>query len=74
MSGLSESWKYGRILRLNTIAGVNRQYAECIGVTDTPTFILFDATGRELRRWAREAPKLADLPGGPEAPADPALR
>jgi hypothetical protein len=43
---------------------VNKQYAEQAGVETTPTFILFDASGRELRRWVGEAPGLGDLPGG----------
>jgi hypothetical protein len=41
---------------------VNKQFAEQIGVTDTPTFILFDSSGQQVRRWSREAPKVAELP------------
>jgi DTW domain-containing protein YfiP len=59
---LAETWTVGRIIRLNTIAEVNRQYAESLGVKDTPTFILFDATGQEQQRWLKEAPSLAELP------------
>jgi DTW domain-containing protein YfiP len=62
VSGISRSWKGGRVLRLNTAAEVNRSYAEQIGVKDTPTFILFDGSGREQRRWVREAPELTELP------------
>ncbi|HEV3143143.1 MAG TPA: hypothetical protein VGZ47_04585 [Gemmataceae bacterium] len=63
MSGIEEQWKSGRVVRLNTISEVTKKYAEKINVKDTPTFILFDAEGKEQRRWSREAPKLADLPG-----------
>lgn len=61
VSGLSEMWTTGRIIRLNTVSQVNRQYAKSLGVTDTPTFILFDSTGREHRRWQKEAPMLTEL-------------
>ena len=54
-------WTAGRIIRLNTVSPVNRAYADSLGVTDTPTFILFDATGHEQRRWLKEAPTLAEL-------------
>jgi hypothetical protein len=62
VSGITTSWKRGRVLRLNTSAEVNRRYAEQVRVKDTPTFILFDSLGREQRRWVREAPALSDLP------------
>lgn len=61
VSRLAETWTAGRIVRLNTVAEVNRQYAESLGVKDTPTFILFDAAGREQRRWLKVAPTLAEL-------------
>jgi thioredoxin-related protein len=62
VSGIAENWKSGRVVRLNTISEVTKKYAEKINVKDTPTFILFDAEGKEVRRWQREAPKLAELP------------
>ena len=62
MSGIAENWKTGRVVRLNTISEVTKKYAEKINVKDTPTFIFFDAEGKEVRRWQREAPKLAELP------------
>jgi DTW domain-containing protein YfiP len=62
VSGIAENWKSGRVVRLNTTSEVTKKYAEKINVKDTPTFILFDAAGKELRRWNREAPKLAELP------------
>ena len=62
MSRLADEWKTGRVMWLNTESEVTRAYAEQIGVADTPTFILFDPSGQELRRWSREAPTLAELP------------
>jgi len=62
VSGIAKNWKTGRVVRLNTISEINKKYAEKINVKDTPTFILFDAGGKEQRRWNREAPKLAELP------------
>jgi DTW domain-containing protein YfiP len=62
VSGIAENWKTGRVVRLNTMSEATRKYAEKINVKDTPTFILFDASGKEQRRWSREAPKLAELP------------
>ena len=62
MSRLAEQWKSGRVLRLNTANEVNKHYAEQIGVANTPTFILFDAAGGEIRRWSSEAPTVMELP------------
>jgi hypothetical protein len=64
VSRISEQWSSGRVLRLNLPRSeVNRQYAETLGATTTPTFILFDASGNEQRRWVEEAPALQELPG-----------
>ncbi len=72
VSGISEAWPSGRVLRLNLSAEANRRYAERLGVTTTPTFILFDTDGREKRRWVGVAPHpeqlgdvLATSPGEP---------
>lgn len=62
MSRLAEKWKTGRVLRLNTASDVNQKYADGVRVTDTPTFILFDPAGREVRRWVGETPGLGELP------------
>jgi hypothetical protein len=61
---VAAEWKAGRVLRLNTLSQVNREYADSISVADTPAFILFDPAGREMQRWMREAPAVADLPQG----------
>ncbi len=61
MRGIIESWKEGRVIRLNTDSDVTRQYAERVGVRETPTFLLFDSRGQELRRWVGQVPALTDL-------------
>jgi hypothetical protein len=62
VSSLTNEWKTGRVLQLNTASEASRTFADRIGVTDTPTFILIDRAGKEQRRWNREAPTLAELP------------
>jgi hypothetical protein len=59
---LEEDWVNGRIIRLNTIDQINKAYADSIGVETTPTFILFDASGKEQQRWVSTAPTLEELP------------
>jgi hypothetical protein len=64
VSGLTDSWKAGRILRLNLFFSetVNDRFAKEMKVERTPTYILFDAQGEEVKRWVDKAPALADLP------------
>lgn len=62
VSRIADTWTIGRTVRLNMAIEVNKAYAESLGVTDTPTFILFDALGREQKRWLGEAPPLEELP------------
>jgi hypothetical protein len=59
---ITNLWTTGRTLRLNIAVEVNKAYAETVGVTDTPTFILFDASGKEQERWLGEAPAIEELP------------
>ena len=61
MSRLADEWTEGRVLRLNTVSEINKRYADKIGVTTTPTFILYDNAGKELRRWIEAAPSVVDL-------------
>lgn len=61
--GLQETWIHGRIIRLNMSHELNATYAKTLNVVELPAFILFDATGRPLRRWVGEAPMLQDLEG-----------
>jgi len=62
VSRLQNQWTFGRVLRLNILSTVNKEYAKTIGVERTPTFLLFDAQGQELRRWLDKAPRLDELP------------
>jgi hypothetical protein len=63
VSRLAKEWTAGKVLRLNrSFFKVNQQYAERLGVTTTPTFILFDGQGHEQGRWVGTVPALADLP------------
>jgi thioredoxin-related protein len=63
VSRLTGDWKTGRIIRVNlTVNKVNKDYAEQRNVEMTPTFILFDTTGREVRRWTSTVPEIGELP------------
>lgn len=63
MSRLTEEWKGGRIVRVNlSFSPVSKEYADRLGVVETPTFVLFDAGGREERRWTSTVPGAGELP------------
>ena len=63
VSRLTGSWTAGRILRLNMLLDeTNQRFAEEVHVERTPTYILFDAAGQEVKRWVGELPELAELP------------
>lgn len=63
MSSLEKEWKNGRIIQVNlTFSAASKELAERLNVQATPTFILFDAEGTELRRWTSDVPKLGELP------------
>jgi hypothetical protein len=40
----------------------SEQFAREMKVERTPTYILFNAQGQEVKRWMDKAPALADLP------------
>jgi thioredoxin-related protein len=61
---IEEEWTDGRVLRLNVIHETVKMYADSLQIKYTPTFILFDEKGREMKRWVGTAPELTDLPGG----------
>jgi len=58
---LTNEWKSGPVLRLNTAFVVHSTTADWIRVTNTPTFILFDPAGKEQRHRLREAPSFAEF-------------
>ena len=60
---IEEEWTSGRVLRLNVSSETVKMYADSLEIKQTPTFILFDQKGREIKRWVGTAPKLTDLPG-----------
>jgi hypothetical protein len=64
VSRLEESWKSGRVLRLNLRFGedVNQQFSKEMKVERTPTWILFDAEGTEIGRWVDNLPTVEELP------------
>jgi thioredoxin-related protein len=57
-----KGWKGGRIFRFGPYSEANQEYAERLGVYDDPTFILLDKTGKEVRRWVGEEPRMSELP------------
>jgi hypothetical protein len=63
VSRLADEWTGGRIVRVNlTSAAASKEYADRLGVVETPTFVLFDDSGRETRRWVSRVPALGELP------------
>jgi thioredoxin-related protein len=63
VSRLTAEWTNGRIIRVNlTFSQVNKEYAERLDVQVTPSFILFDAAGKEERRWTSKVPEIGELP------------
>ena len=61
MDRIAESWTAGRTLWLNLAFEVNKDYAESLSVVDTPTFVLFDASGKEQQRWVGDPPTIEEL-------------
>lgn len=49
------------MIRLDILSDVGREFGRAHGFQFTPTFILFDGAGNELRRWNRP-PALEELP------------
>jgi hypothetical protein len=63
VSRLNETWKSGRVLRLNLLfADVPQQFAKEMQVERTPTWILFDTAGHEMNRWVDKLPTIEELP------------
>ena len=51
----------GTIVTLDIMDPEIREFGEQVGFEVTPTFILFDTDGREVKRWVGRAPTLGDL-------------
>lgn len=58
---LKIDWKTGQILRVDVLSTVGREFANQHGFEGTPTFVLFDAAGREVQRWRGKPPELSEL-------------
>ena len=60
---LQRDWNEGRVVTLDIMQPQIRQFAYEVDFEATPTFILFDAQGSEVKRWIGRAPSLAELQG-----------
>ncbi len=62
MSRLEENWKTGQVIKLDMLNPATRAFGSEVGFQLTPTFILFDGAGKELKRWRTMPPELSELP------------
>ena len=60
MDRLQADWKAGRVLRVDILSHVGREFARRHAFVGTPTFVLFDGEGTEVRRW-QAPPSLSEL-------------
>ena len=60
MDGLQAAWKNGRVVRVDILTSVGREFARRHDFVGTPTFVLFDGNGTELKRW-QAPPALGEL-------------
>ncbi len=60
---LEQDWTDGQVITLDVMDLQIRQFGYEIGFEVTPTFILFNAQGKELQRWVGRAPGLDELQG-----------
>ena len=58
---LKIDWKTGQILRVDVLTPIGREFANQHGFEGTPTFVLFDAAGIEVKRWRGQPPELSEL-------------
>jgi len=59
---LESEWRSGQVVTLDVMDPRIRSYAEEVGFEVTPTFILYDPQGQEVRRWIGQTPDLDQLP------------
>lgn len=59
---IEEEWKTGQVLMLDMANAGTREFGTQVGFQFTPTFILYDASGVEVRRWQSKVPALSELP------------
>jgi thioredoxin-related protein len=60
VDGLQAAWKNGRVLRVDILTPAGREFARRHDFVSTPTFVLFDGGGREVKRWQRP-PAVSEL-------------
>ena len=61
MDGLEREWTAGHVIRVNVLTPGGRAFAERHGFQATPTFVLFDDQGNQVRRWVGRPPQLSEL-------------
>jgi thioredoxin-related protein len=59
---LQTDWRTGQVLRVDILTPVGREFARQHDFVGTPTFVLFDGTGREIKRW-QQPPSVSELEG-----------
>lgn len=58
---LEQDWTQGRVVRVDILTPIGREFANQHRFEGTPTFVLFDGAGQEVARW-RRPPELGELP------------
>jgi hypothetical protein len=61
VDGLERDWTGGRVIRVDIRGAEGSAFAATHGLSLTPSFILFDAAGRESGRWTGRPPSLAEI-------------
>ncbi|MER2599425.1 MAG: hypothetical protein ABTQ73_07895 [Caldilineales bacterium] len=61
MQRLEQQWTAGKVVTLDVMEAPIRQFGAEVGFEVTPTFILFDPQGRELKRWTGRIPTVGEL-------------
>ena len=61
MQRLEQQWTSGKVVTLDVMEAPIRQFGAEVGFEVTPTFILFDPQGKELKRWVGRTPAAAEL-------------
>jgi len=61
VDGLEQHWTSGQVIRVDILTSIGRAFADKHQFIGTPTFVLFDSTGNEVKRW-QQPPKIDELP------------
>ena len=61
VDGLEREWKTGRVIRVDVLSPVGREFGSRHGFRATPTFVLLDGRGTEVNRWVGRPPLLSEL-------------